>query len=1348
MAVYGTLSEFNLAVGSEVRSSWDEYCERLTQYFWANDIDPTNDGTLGRRRAIFLSSVGAETYSLIRTLSLPTRPEELTLVQLQKLVRDHIAPAPVVIAERFKFYNRSQLSTESAAEFLKELRYLAGTCEFDTHRDEAIRDMFVIKLKDRTAQEKLLGVTNLTLEKAFQVAQAHERAKFHVEQMSTEVHKMSMQKVQNKQSMTKPKNTNGKPRESRPCFICGDTSHWKAECPNRGGNSKKGENTHSKNKFRYKKSKVKALAEGQTHTTAQSESSDDSDGEYYSKAVRMSKVRSGVAQLTVKATRKVPEIMVNVKIDGKSVDMELDTGASVTLMSCDQFKKFRRGSELSLTKSNMVLSTITGQQLEVVGECCVDVVYKDQKVKNLVLYVVESEGPPLLGRDWLRRIRLDWPEIKLVSDNNGESRAEQLKRKFHSLFDGKLGLVQGVQAHLEMKEAAVPKFLKPRTVPFAIKEDIAEELDRLINSGVLVKVDYSDWAAPIVPVKKPNGKYRICGDYSVTINKFLKVPEHPMPKISELLTKLNGGQSFSKLDLSQAYQQIPLDDESQRLVTINTHLGLYTYTRVPYGISAAPSLFQSIMDKVLQGVDCGCYLDDIVVTGRTRREHEKNLELVLSRLQKYGFKLQKTKCEFFQPSIKYLGLLVDKTGTKIDEEGTRAVREAPMPRNKDELRSFLGLVNHYRKFVGGMSTISRPLNRLLEKHQRWDWSAECSKAVQKIKDCLVKKDGLLTHYDPKAELVLAVDASPVGLGAVLSHNTDSGEKPIEFASRSLTAAERNYSQIDREALAIVFGVRKFHQYLYGRRFTLCTDNKPLSHILSLKKGIPSMAAARIQRWAIELAAYTFEVRHRAGKRNENADALSRLPLESVDTLYDTTELETEANQINKLAVESMPITAKKIAHATRTDEVLSRVLQFTRIGWPTAVDRSLEKFFSKRMEISVEQDVLLWGTRVIVPRKFQESLLELLHDNHPGIVRMKALARLHFWWPGLDTSIEAKVTGCKACQSSQSSPNRTQNSWAWPNVPWSRVHIDFAQLGEEHYLIMVDSHSKWPEVIHMQKGTSAKFTIEAMREVFGRLGLPTEICSDNGPPFPSKELVSFLADNGIKHILSAPYHPSSNGEAERFVRTFKNAMRVNSEILSRNLRLQEFLLHYRTVPHSTTGKTPSEMVMGRRLRTKLDLVKPDLGAAILHKNPGTLHPRTIEVGERVLVKDFRGRGQKWTEGVIIESLTPVTYRVEVLSEGLFWKRHIDQLRAIGVIEEPEAKLDDLSASRCFPVSDIIPQQVPKENTMESQHLPNSGVRAPVSPRPCVAVEEAADVGAPRRSSRTRRPPSYLTDYEP
>ena len=231
-----------------------------------------------------------------------------------------------------------------------------------------------------------------------------------------------------------------------------------------------------------------------------------------------------------------------------------------------------------------------------------------------------------------------------------------------------------------MKPGVTPiTFFKARPVPYASKDGIAEEITRLVDTGVLEKVEFSDWAAPIVPVRKSSGKVRICGDFKVTINKYIENPEHPMPRAEELYQKLNGGQKFSKLDLSDAYQQVELDEESRKYVTINTHLGLFRYTRLPYGISCAPQIFQGYMDKVLQGVDCGCHTDDIIVTGKDDKEHMENLKNILQRLKHNGLKCNLDKCDFLETSLKWLSYQIDKDGLHRTDDAIVAIKEAPHP---------------------------------------------------------------------------------------------------------------------------------------------------------------------------------------------------------------------------------------------------------------------------------------------------------------------------------------------------------------------------------------------------------------------------------------------------------------------------------------------------------------------------------------------------------------------------------------------------------------------------------------------------------------------------------------------
>lgn len=329
-------------------------------------------------------------------------------------------------------------------------------------------------------------------------------------------------------------------------------------------------------------------------------------------------------------------IKVDVKIGDKPLTMEIDTGAAVSIVSKQEYES--KFSSYELRKSDVVLKTYTSESLEVAGEITVHVKYKDQEA-NLDLVVVQGEGPALLGRNWLNHLVLNWHDILHTSLGGG---VDLLVSKYSKVFSNTLGTMSQYYAKLHLKPNTTPKFWRPRPVPFALKEGVEKELDRLQAAGIIEPIIFSEWAAPIVAVPKRDGSIRICGDYKVTLNQSLEVDQYPLPKPEELFASLSGGKKFTKLDLSQAYQQMVLDDQSKDLVTINTHKGLYRYTRMPFGIAPAPAIFQRTMDIVLQGIPRTiCYIDDILITGVNDQEHLANLEEVLRRLQYHGITLKK-----------------------------------------------------------------------------------------------------------------------------------------------------------------------------------------------------------------------------------------------------------------------------------------------------------------------------------------------------------------------------------------------------------------------------------------------------------------------------------------------------------------------------------------------------------------------------------------------------------------------------------------------------------------------------------------------------------------------------------
>jgi hypothetical protein len=341
-----------------------------------------------------------------------------------------------------------------------------------------------------------------------------------------------------------------------------------------------------------------------------------------------------------------------------------------------------------------------------------------------------------------------------------------------------------------------------------------------------------------------------------------------------------------------------------------------------------------------------------------------------------------------------------------------------------------------------------------------------------------------------------------------------------------------------------------------------------------------------------------------------------------------------------------------------------------RNGWPNQVPEELKPYKNRETELSTENDCLIWGIRVLVPEKLQSQVLQSLHANHPGVSKMKSIARSHFWWKGLDRDIEELAKSCQACGANCNQPMVTPlHPWIWPDAPWKRLHADFAGPFQGHmFFVPIDAHSKWP-VVKVMKSTTAEKTIEVLRSIFAQQGLPEQLVTDNGPQFISSEFKSFLKNNGIKHIFSAPYHPASNGLAERFVQTFKRTLKAGGKDgKTIHHRLAEFLFEYRATHHSTTNTSPSELLMKRKLRTRFDLMSPlntkgyVSGKQADQKTNHDKHNkfRSFLPGSLVVVREYN-QSNKWTKGVIVRKLGPVTYTVE-MANGRLVKRHTDQLR--------------------------------------------------------------------------------------
>ena len=1243
-----------------------------------------------------LTVIGARTYDTLRSILAPESPREKSLDALFETLKGHFDPKPIVVAERFRFYQRSQRTDESIADFIADLRCLSISCDFGEFLDQALRDRFVCGVRSESLQKKLLTEADLTIKRALEIALGMESADKSARDLKHGGSDSTPRPVEDVHSTSRTSSTDQESPKPKRCHRCG-RRHDASTCKFKDARC-------------HKCGKVGHISPV-CRTASPPPQSPKKTGRWYHQRKKKKETKwlelddaEALPMFTLQADVPQPPIMVELIVDGIPVNFELDTGAAVTIMS--QFNFNQLFPHLQLQRPSVDLKTYTGELMQSVGEAKVKVSYQHQESKYLPLVVVQGSGPSLLGRNWLQKFKLDWSHIKSVVLEQDALR--KLLQEYDTIFTDELGTITPLKAKLVVSPTAVPRFHRPRPVPYALKPLVEQELDRLERSGVLERVDHSSWAAPIVVVPKRDGQVRICGDYKVTVNPVLDVDQYPLPRPEDLFATLAGGKYFSTLDLSHAYNQIVLDDDARHFLTINTHRGLYRYTRLPFGVASAPSLFQKAMDQIIQGIDgVLCYLDDILVSGKSKEEHLENLQKVLQRLKEHGLRVKKTKCSFMKTSVRYLGHYIDADGIHATDDKIEAIVNAPTPKNVTELRSFLGLLNYYGRFIPNLASLLHPVNKLLRHGVKWHWSEACENAFRMAKEKIVSPN-VLVHYDPSRQITLAADASAYGIGAVISHTMEDGtERPIAFASRTLSPSEKNYSQIEKEALSLVFGVSKFHSYLYGRHFTLVTDHKPLTCIFGPKKGVPTIAAARLQRWALKLSAYSYTIRFCCTNEHSNADGLSRLPLNHIPVGYTP-----EPAVFNLQQIHSLPVTATKLAVATRTDALLSKVYRFILNGWPNEVDPLLMTFARKKTELTVEGGCILWGIRVVVPEKWREKLLTELHRDHPGTVKMKNVARSYMWWPGLDSDIEAMAKSCLDCQAVKSSPPVAPlHPWSWPSRVYQRVHIDFAGLFQgTNFLVAVDAYSKWPHVVMMQSTTVDK-TIDALRQMFSMNGLPEHIVTDNGSQFTSDAFAKFLSSNGVRHTKSAPYHPATNGLAERFVQSLKQSLKATlSSGLSLTQRLSNFLMTYRSSVHSTTGVTPSSLFLQREIRTRFDLLRPDSEVHVGAKQTQQkvdhdlrAHGREFSVGDLVFAKNFRS-GPDWIPATVIGRHGPLSYLLET-SDNRIWRRHVDHVkkRVPSVVQPSVIGTDDTTWDHTELVSGVMeptPATVPAVPTTE------------------------------------------------
>ena len=789
---------------------------------------------------------------------------------------------------------------------------------------------------------------------------------------------------------------------------------------------------------------------------------------------------------------------------------------------------------------------------------------------------------------------------KLASKEKVPPRLKPMITKYDNVFHG-IGKLTDVQVHLHINKEIKPVVQPTRRIPFAIREKVENELVRLQKEDIIeLAKGPSLWVSPIVAFPKPNNpeQIRLCIDMRQPNTTILR-ERHPQPTIDDLIHDLNGASHFSKLDLSSAYHQLELDKESRQITTFTTHKGLFQYKRLNFGTNSASEIFQHTIQDVFNGIPgCRNISDNIIIFGKTQNEHDKTLEMILQVAKQRNLKFNFAKCQFDQTQLEFFGYIFSAEGISPSAAKVQAIKDASVPKNASEVRSFLGMVQYCGRFIPQLADISAPLRALTHKDAKWTWGSKQKQAFDTLKQVLTTET-TMAYFDSMKNTELYVDASPFGLGAILTQTTPGQQdtKVIAYASCSLTDTKSRYSQIERESLAIVYGIEHFHIYLYGHEFTLITDHKPLELIYQNPKSRPS---ARLERWCLRLQDYTFQVKYRPGPTNPS-DYLSRHPMTiHPDNKWQNLSDEHVRFVVNHAVPAALDINV--IRRAVQEDPTCQKLIELLQNNsWNSLNADNLNpeiniaelrtyELLKQELSLTPEADLIIRGNRLVIPTKLQQQVISLAHEGHQGLVKTKKLLREKVWSPKIDPLTEKAMKECLACQSvGQPIKPAPIQPMSIPQHAWDVVYVDF--LGplptKDLLLVIIDGRTRYPEV-KVVRNTSAKSTIRCFESIFARHGIPRTIVSDNGPPFQGDEIRQYMSTNGIKHRKITPIWPQANAEAETLMKPLTKCLQT-AVIEHKNwkIQLQRFLLNYRATPHCTTKVPPATALFGRNIRTKL-----------------------------------------------------------------------------------------------------------------------------------------------------------------
>ena len=919
----------------------------------------------------------------------------------------------------------------------------------------------------------------------------------------------------------------------------------------------------------------------------------------------------------------------------------------------------------------------------------------------------------------------------------------------HSEVFAGYGCMPGL-VHLEARDDVTPVVMPPRRVPLSVRPKLKAELQRLENLGVIKKVECTtDWVSSLCVTEKPSGKIRVCID-PLHLNTALKRCHYPLPVIEDVFPELSRVKVFSKADCKEGFLQCVLDEESSYLTTFQSPWGRYRWTRLPFGLTPSPEIFQMKLDQCLEGLK-GVHkiADDILITGEgvtvmeTRQDHDRNLDAFLRRCKDKGIKLNKDKFDYKCEEVRFIGHTLTRHGLRPDTRKVEAIQKMPEPTDLNGVQRFLGMIKYLAKFLPDLSNDTEPIRRLTHKDTEYKWTDEQAQAFQTVKD-KVSSTPVLRYFDHTIELEGQGDASEHGLGFSLMQEG----QPITYASRALTPAETRYSQIEKELLAQVFGLEHNHMYTYGRKVILWTDHKPL---VSISRKPLSQAPKRLQRLLLALHNYDVDIRYKPGKEVYLADTLSRAYL---NTNQDSSQTAIETEMVNMC--ESVPISSESysdIKEATAHDETLQAVKHLILAGWPDhrkQCSPETAPYFEQRDELSYQDGVIFRGTRVIVPKATRPIIRQRLHRAHMGVNSTVRRAKECVYWPGISADIKDFISKCETCN--EYKPEQAKEpliTHDLPERPWQKIGVDLFTLDSVDYLCCVDYYSDYFEIDRLSHKKDANAVIKILQRHFTTHGIPEIVFSDNGPPFNSRTFAQFAKDYHFTHQTSSPEYPQSNGKVEATIKIAKNIIKKTKKT---NGNINLALLEWRNIPTEGLNSSPAQRFFGRRTRTLLpvknSLLKPELQIQVKEKkhmkqkkhekfyNRGAKELQPLKKGDVVRVKPRANqRDSVWEKARALEQVEERSYKVEME----YRRKYIRNRRHLRLTHETfhRKPVDTETETRSMPSSAQDKLATTQRNAI-LQHRPhNANTQVNANQPPPQPV---------RYSTRERRQPSYLKDY--